>query len=494
MRKWLFIVFLFVCVPLFLFIDRIMFSTEHSYLSTTLHSAVQGGAKKLKNPIGATLASKNPQTDHSPKTDFSNLQQQSKSLGKSPPASNSVNTQFSKDILSLKNPSNKNVPLKLNASLPVVPQEPKKPAPVFILGADPVAFFTLRFVNEQVLPHNQLFQNTKIGGLSALSYDDKTGLFLALSDDKGNKGGAPRFYKFQLTQNPQSKKYELKPVSLVFLTKPNGQKFSPIDPEGIVFFKPNRIFISSEGAQMPDLIAPPALFTFNSRGRWLSSWLPSGVYWPEDPAQVGDFGVQENKGFEALSFENNQFYIATESALHQDEQENGNKQYVRISRFDMETKKINRQFIYPMDADLELQHLKGSNGLTDFIALGENKLLTIERAYLKDKSINRERKTDANQVRLFLTDCSKASNVLPHKSLKKGRFVTCGKRLIADLFSLLGDRLDNIEGLSIGPEVAGGDHLLVLVSDNNFRSAQKTQFLFFHYSPHENSQYASYGN
>ncbi len=495
MRKWLFIVLLFVCVPLFLFIDRMLFSAEHSYLSTNLNSSVGSGAKKPKSSLGLPFTGKNEQTDKSSAPPFSTSQKQNKSLGQTPPP-DSLNKQLSTNSWFLKNSGNKDVALTLPAEFrpPPSSQTPKKPAPVFIAGADPAVFFTIRFVNEQVLPHNRFFKKTKIGGLSALSYDPEADLFLALSDDKGNKGGAPRFYKFQLKQDPENKKYKLEPVDLVFLTNRNGQSFSPIDPEGIVFFKPDRIFISSEGAQMPDLTAPPALFTFSGKGKLISSWLPSGVYWPDDPARVGTYGVRENKGFEALSLdsENNQLYTATESALHQDEQEKGNKQYVRISRFDIETQKITSQVIYPMSADIELEHLKGSNGLTDFIVLGENKLLTVERAYLKDESIAGERKTDANQVRLFLTDCSKAGNVLPYKDLRKGRFVTCGKRLIADLSSLLGDRLDNIEGISIGPEVAGGNHLLVLVSDNNFRSAQKTQFLFFHYSPR--SQYASYGN
>jgi len=42
----------------------------------------------------------------------------------------------------------------------------------------------LRFINEQVLQHDQQFQGIPVGGLSALSYDPQRDTFLALSDDK----------------------------------------------------------------------------------------------------------------------------------------------------------------------------------------------------------------------------------------------------------------------------------------------------------------------
>ena len=115
-------------------------------------------------------------------------------------------------------------------------------------------------------------------------------------------------------------------------------------------------------------------------------------------------------------------------------------------------------------------------------------MLTVERAYLKDESISGDRKTDANLVRLFLTDCSAADDVSKYQELKKGRFVTCGKRLLADLSAIIGDGVDNIEGITIGPAVSKKGYLLVLVSDNNFSHTQKTQFLFFHYLPDEKNR------
>jgi len=43
----------------------------------------------------------------------------------------------------------------------------------------------------------------------------------------------------------------------------------------------------------------------------------------------------------------------------------------------------------------------------------------------------------------------------------------------------LGIPLDNIEGMTFGPDLPDGRRSLVLVSDNNFSAAGFTQFLVF---------------
>jgi hypothetical protein len=43
----------------------------------------------------------------------------------------------------------------------------------------------------------------------------------------------------------------------------------------------------------------------------------------------------------------------------------------------------------------------------------------------------------------------------------------------------LGIYIDNIEGITWGPTLPNGNRTLLLVSDNNFQSFQKTQILLF---------------
>jgi hypothetical protein len=52
------------------------------------------------------------------------------------------------------------------------------------------------------------------------------------------------------------------------------------------------------------------------------------------------------------------------------------------------------------------------------------------------------------------------------------------KKLLFDLRKL-DVLLDNIEGLTLGSSLPGGDRSLILISDNNFQSIQKTQILAF---------------
>ncbi len=376
----------------------------------------------------------------------------------------------------------------------------------------------LYFVNEQVLPHAYTFRSVPLGGLSALSYYPPTQTFFALSDDKGKKG-PPRFYhlklqsrKKKLNSPPQQVSYSFKVTDQVFLTRLKGLPFLPIDPEGMAVLynkgENPQVFVSSEGAQMPDLIQAPSLLSFNLKGEWQKTWPLASVFWPQDLKQVGTWGVRENKAFEALALSPDKKYLwlATESPLHQDrihvkslsdvsvskKKNQISKQYIRFTRFKVKSQTLSSQFVYPMDSEIKLHDMQGENGLTDFLSLGNMQFLVIERAYLKNKNISGKRKSDLNVVKLFLADCSPADNVFQHPSLKNKTFTPCNKQQVWDFLpsaehsqlspaSLQKYKVDNLEGLALGPRVDKNTYLVVLVSDNNFNPSQKTQFLFFHY-------------
>ena len=112
-----------------------------------------------------------------------------------------------------------------------------------------------------------------------------------------------------------------------------------------------------------------------------------------------------------------------------------------------------------MDLEVTQYKMKGANGLTDFIALGNHQLFTVERAYLKKTDLPASQKLSATRVRLFLTDCSQATNIAQYKQLQslfqkkaqstnKKTLTTCGKTLIADLnqSGSLPVQVDNIGG------------------------------------------------
>ena len=113
------------------------------------------------------------------------------------------------------------------------------------------------------------------------------------------------------------------------------------------------------------------------------------------------------------------------------------------------------------------------NGLVELLALDGGQLLALERAFVAGVG---------NTVRLYLVDLSGADDIHDidlGQADDSVRSVT--KTLLLDLADL-GITLDNIEGLTHGPDLPDGRHTLLLISDDNFSPRQKTQVLAFAWS------------
>ena len=105
----------------------------------------------------------------------------------------------------------------------------------------------------------------------------------------------------------------------------------------------------------------------------------------------------------------------------------------------------------------------GENGLSDLLALGETRLIAMERACLHDPKSDRF----ANTVQLFLVDL--VGNEARKRALLN--FDSLADRLSPELA-----RLENFEALTFGPVINGVPTLLI-ASDDNFRKTQKTAFI-----------------
>jgi hypothetical protein len=46
----------------------------------------------------------------------------------------------------------------------------------------PAAAHGLRFLGQAIVPSGTMFQNTEVGGLSSITYDEKRGVYYAISD------------------------------------------------------------------------------------------------------------------------------------------------------------------------------------------------------------------------------------------------------------------------------------------------------------------------
>jgi hypothetical protein len=111
------------------------------------------------------------------------------------------------------------------------------------------------------------------------------------------------------------------------------------------------------------------------------------------------------------------------------------------------------------------------NGIPEILSIGKNKLLVIERSFSTG--------IQACTIRVYITDLTGASNISDLISLREQSFkYPVSKKLLIDMDDL-GIYIDNIEGVTFGPDLPNGHKTLIFVSDNNFAKEQKTQFLLF---------------
>ena len=110
------------------------------------------------------------------------------------------------------------------------------------------------------------------------------------------------------------------------------------------------------------------------------------------------------------------------------------------------------------------------NGLVELLPLNNEFLLAMERSFSVGAG---------NTIRLYRVALPGATDVRGVDDLHQlNRVRTAQKTLLLDLDDL-GLALDNLEGMTLGPQLPDGRQSLVLVSDNNFTPGQPSQFLMF---------------
>ncbi|MDY7014983.1 MAG: esterase-like activity of phytase family protein [Cyanobacteriota bacterium] len=345
---------------------------------------------------------------------------------------------------------------------------------------------SLEFLGEYQLPKTP-FQETQVGGLSAMTYDRKTARFYALSDDRSQFAPA-RFYTLKLHLDPsktgKTSSPEVEIEKVTFLQPSPGETYisGSLDPEAMAASPRGTAFIASEG--IPRLNINPAIAEFDLKTGQLKGnlRLPQRYLLPDpDEPDQPPRGVQENLGFEALTLsapsvapqDPFRLFAATESSLIQDNEEPTLEQGPRLRLLHYVINPIGRpvlvsETLYILDP-APLGSL--SNGLTELVALErEGFLLSLERTY----------GLMGAGAKIFQIAGGDATDISRVPTLKGGLGVLqpMRKQLLLDL-SELGIPLDNLEGMTLGPRLPDGGQLLVLVSDDNFSEEQVTQFLFF---------------
>lgn len=341
-------------------------------------------------------------------------------------------------------------------------------------SAQSFAVTKIVFIGRAIFPTGSPFQGTEIGGLSGITYDAEKQVYYAISDDRSSKAPA-RFYTLKI--NLQSGKLEKEQITFTGVTTlldENGKSFPELslDPEGIAFTG-NSVFVSSEGDV--DRQINPFIKEFSLDGKLLKTLAIPELFLPDDK---GTKGIRNNLSFESLTLTPDRKYLftATENAIVQDgavpSLETGSP--CRILRYDAVSGNPEASFLYitePLPAGANPVGKLTSNGLVDLLAIDDNRLLSLERAFSLETGTT---------IRIFEISLEKGDRIEPLDSLKSrlSEVSPAQKRLLLDLETLK-IPLDNIEGLTFGPALADASRGLILVSDNNFSPLQETQILGF---------------
>ena len=336
----------------------------------------------------------------------------------------------------------------------------------------------LEFLGEQIFPTATQFQGTTFGGLSSIAYDERRDVFYAISDDQVNA----RFYTLRIDVTGGAPAVRI--VGVTTLRDADGQPFAAasLDPEGLTLTRDDTLVITSEG--FATRLIDPWVREFGLSGRQFRELpVPSAF----SPNAAGTRGVRQNLGFESAGMTPSGRFLFTgaEGALVQD----GPPATVaagspaRILRYDFRSpgilarRELDRQYVYWTDPIAEPPvpaNQFAVNGLVELLPLGNQNLIAMERSF----SVGAP--GTGNTIKLYDVDLSGADDVNGFDSLALllGSIQPVAKTLLLDL-DVLGIPLDNMEGMTFGPDLPDGRRSLVLVSDNNFSPAAFTQFLLF---------------
>lgn len=344
----------------------------------------------------------------------------------------------------------------------------------------------LRLIGEYNVPHNLSFMGTTVGGLSGIDYDAKKNQYYLICDDRSAINPA-RYYTAKLFFDEQ------KVDSAVFvgvntLLQKNGKPYpgtkeNPAqtpDPEALRYNpRTGQMIWTSEGERVVNgkdtVLENPAITVISPKGKYQGLFpLPQNLQ-----MHAEEKGPRQNGVLEGMSFADNYktLYVNLEEPLYEDGPRADlaeNNAWVRIYQFDVASKKNTAQFAYHLDPIAHPATPSGAfkiNGIPDILSIGNKQLLVLERSFSTGIL--------PCTIKIFLANLDGATDIKNRKSLIENpaeKPVT--KKLLLNMDSL-GVYVDNVEGITFGPNLPNGHRTLVLVADNNFQLFEKTQFFVF---------------
>jgi hypothetical protein len=331
-----------------------------------------------------------------------------------------------------------------------------------------------------IIPNDFIFKDTAVGELSGITWDRNRGVYYVVADDRSEVNDA-RYYTVAIDLSDGSlDDGDVTFVDVTTMLDENRKPFEldTVDPEGIVLVSSGRLFISSEGGPGATPPTDPFVNRFNVVGKQNKAYPVPAKFLPDG---TETFGVRENLGFESLTSSPNMRYLmtGTENALAQDGPTStlDDESMSRILVYDMNPGRPRAEYVYivstiPVPPDPPDSF--ADNGLVELVGLDNTgTMIAMERSFAIGIG---------NTIKLFEIHTAGATNVEGIEDLydedtgTPADVVPVSKELIVDLADL-GIDPDNVEGMTLGPVLKDGRQTLILVSDNNFRSTQVTQFI-----------------
>lgn len=329
--------------------------------------------------------------------------------------------------------------------------------------------YHLEFIGEANVPSGLTFDDTTIGGLSGIDYNQDTNTYVAISDDRAE----PRFYDLSIDlADGWLNDGDVSFNQVTTILDKNGLPFvTNPDPESIrVMPFPGLLYWTSE-RQEGDTTPFTRVMTY--AGEYLAEFeLPEKFVGDGDSS-----GTRNNVGFESITFGNNSntLFVANESALVQDGEKStlSSGSSTRVLKLKTNSGRAKQEYIYNVDPIAEApipSDAFADSGLVELLTLDRNVMIAMERSFSVGAGYT---------VKLYLTSTRGATNVRRFPSIQGKNIKPMRKHLLLDL-NELGLTLDNLEGMTLGP-VVNGQRTLILVSDDNFSAfgPQVNQFLAF---------------
>jgi len=358
------------------------------------------------------------------------------------------------------------------------------------LAKNSIPIDSLHFLGSCEVPFNAAFKGTTIGGLSGIDYDTARRVYYMISDDRSEVNPA-RFYTARISFT--EKGFD----SVVFvdattLRQPGGlpypnSKLDPAhtpDPEALRYNpRYDQMVWTSEGERIVSpgkvVLEDPTIIAISRQGNWIDTFpIPPSLRMHAEP-----FGPRQNSVFEGAAFADRGFslYVTVEEPLYQDGPQAGltdTATWTRILWYNVRNHRLMGEYAYHPEPIARPAVPAGAfkiNGIPDIMSLGGKRFLVLERSF----SVGHM----ACTIRVFLTDLNKASTIRDDVSMRETPPAhPAVKKLLLNMDSL-GIYIDNIEGVTFGPDLPNGNKTLLFVADNNFNPLQKSQFLLFEVIP-----------